>query len=55
MKDLRVRGFLMNLVGLFFICVVVLFLSGCGETAKGFARDMGTLRKADQWFKDHYW
>ena len=41
-------------ISLLLLCVCVVLLGGC-ETCKGMGRDWGTVKKADQWFKENYW
>jgi len=37
------------------ICFSVIFLlTGC-ETCKGFGRDLKSIQKGDDWFREHAW
>lgn len=33
---------------------VIFFLTGC-ETCKGFGRDLKSIQKGDDWFREHAW
>lgn len=35
--------------------IIAFFVSGCAETAKGFKKDLENIKKADSWFREHYW
>lgn len=56
MKTIAPRRNIRAAGSMFFLCALMIFVvCGCAETAKGFKRDLESLKKADGWFKEHYW